>query len=312
MWKSSALLLTSFALLAQTALAVTVVVESTNATPGDTPYICVNLPDNDGQVSGIQMDLSWDPSCLNIVTQSATEGACAVNPATNRTTFRTRVNAGNSMKVLMFNMSDTTPIPASEQQLFCCQFQVSPAAAGRTCGINLSNVIASSATGTRLPVSPRPGTITVGGARGDSQMHGGGGLPGALVIPPIVTGGEAPAPAAGSAGTGAAGSGAAAPAAGRAVVPAAPAAPAVPAAPEVPEIPAAEPVPDGAAPAATVGAEHVAGTPATDTTPRRTPAAGSPTVKSTVKETAKPIGTPTPEAHKTDHKDTPTPKKKKK
>lgn len=296
------------------ASAVTIALQGGSAQAGDTPDICVLMPDNDGQVSGIQMDLQWDSSCLNADTAGGDEGACEVNRAANRDTFRSKVSNQSQMRVLMLSISDTTPIPASVKQLFCCQFRVSPNAGGRTCTVNLSNVIASNATGTRLPVTPQGTAIAVQG-RGSTMggMGGGTGGGGGVMAPPVITGGQAPAPAAQGAGGTTGSAPAAAP-----VAPAAPkaAAPGMPQAPGLPDArqaveqagQAIEEAAEEAKDAAKEAAGALLGTPKPGATAKTTPAAGTPTAKTTPKDSPKPAGTPTPQTKRTGAAETPTAK----
>lgn len=265
------------------ASALVVAVQPIAAAPGDTPDVCVAMPDNDGTVSGLQLDMIWDASCLTIET-AGTEGACSVNPQTNRSTFRTRVQSETRMRALMLSIDDPSPMPADARQLFCCQFRVAPDAGGRSCSINLTGVILSDPSGNSLPVTPRSGVVLVAGepaapgVGGFVPPVGGGGVPSFGEVPPAAgmpaggPGGSAPpaqqaAPAAGP-GTGA---GSAAPAAAGAPVGGAPAAPA-PGGVPVGGLPGA--APGGEAPPAP-GLPADAGEPASVTTPgaRSTPGA---------------------------------------
>jgi len=303
--------------LASSAQALTFVAQGGEASPGDTPDVCVSLADNNGMVAGFQMDLVWDSSCLTVDTASGSEGACFVvsDGLRNKSIRSSLQGGGNSLRILVLSLSDTAPIPASVRDLFCCQFRVSPAAAGRTCGVSVSNVIASDPAGNRISgVRAVPAAITV--RRPDAYSGGPGpGLgAGAGVAPaPVVVEGGRAAP--GTSG------GAAEPA------PAAQPRPAVPVVPgAVPAVPAAEPagvpvppaqVPAETSPALTAGEQppevspEADATPASTAEPRRTreavvsphptpvrtpsPASpqGTPTAKHTAAESPPPVhGTP--------------------
>jgi len=296
------------AVTALRASAVTVAVDGSGF-----PTVCFALTDNNGQVSGIQMDIGWTNGCISANPGgNSGEAACDVNPQTNRTTFKTRVSpGGNSMRVIMLNIADTTPIPANVSQLFCCSF--SAGSTGGTCPISLSNTIASDPKGTRLPVSTINGAVTVSGS-GQSGNSGGVGSGPAIAPPPAVVGGAPAAPVGGggTGGTGTSGTtsnpsggGTTTRAGSAGSVPGAPGAPAVPAVPGA-QAPAEVPAPAGVIPAAeqTVNAELKKFTPGT---PKPTPAKDTPTAKAkaTAKETPQPKGTPTPEK-KQSPKKTPT------
>ncbi len=178
------------------ARAVTLVVQGGEVSPGDTPDVCVAMPDNDGTVAGLQLDLVWDSSCLAVDTAFGKEGACVVSPGVQKT-LHSNVRSPGSLRILLLSLSDTSTIPAGVTQLFCCQFRVSPAASGRTCAVSLSGAIASDPNGNRLgSLRTVPGAIAV---RRPSAEEMGGAAPGAasrpVVVPPVVEGGPASAPA---------------------------------------------------------------------------------------------------------------------
>lgn len=184
-----------FVLVGQVARALTFVVQGGQAEAGDTPDVCIVLPDNDGTVAGFQMDLVWDSSCLSVDQASAGEGACYGNPEARRAMFRTALRGANGLRVLALNLTDTSPIPAAVRDLFCCQFRVAPAAGGRTCSISVSEVIASDPKGNRLPnVRGVPGAIIVRAVADQRGVGAPGAGPGAAVLPPVLEGGTAPEP----------------------------------------------------------------------------------------------------------------------
>lgn len=181
------------------AWALSLVVEGGSAAPGDTPDVCVSLADNDGNVSGVQVDLFWDSSCLTVDRTSGDQPACIVNRETRRS-LNARVLSSGQVRVLLLSLTDATPMPASVRQLFCCQFRVSRQAAGRTCGINMSNVIASNAAGQRVPISGVPGSIVVRGGAQAGGVGAGGSGPGSAMRPGAAVEGGAPSAASGGSG----------------------------------------------------------------------------------------------------------------
>jgi|GEM_PF-5466242 len=120
----------------EAAMGLTVQVQGASASPGDTPDVCVYLPDSDGTVAGVQLDLFWDSSCLSVDRSSGDQAACVMNPETKRSTFQTRVLSEGRLRAVLVSLNDVSPIPANVRQLFCCQFRVSPNAGGRTCGVS--------------------------------------------------------------------------------------------------------------------------------------------------------------------------------
>ncbi len=293
---------------------LTVRVQGAKALPGDTPDVCVYLDQNDGTVSGLQVDLYWDSSCLSVDRSSGDQAACVMNPETGRSTFQTRVLGSDRMRALMVNLSDPSPMPPTVSQLFCCQFRVSAAAEGRTCGVTPSNIVLSDRQGQRLPFTAVGGSITV--ARGsDERGLGSGGMgPGGVMAPGAVQGGSTGGATTG--GTGAPGEG------GPAIAPAAPVrggapagappAPAVAPAPMVP--PPAQGAPAGGGEESVSTPEAVVATPEATLapTPAATPEITKPTAAPTRLDQATPekkpdkVGTTTPEMKKSPPVGTPT------
>ncbi|MCX8073573.1 MAG: hypothetical protein N3C12_14175 [Candidatus Binatia bacterium] len=288
------------------AFAITLRVQGANASPGDTPDVCVYLDENDGTVSGLQVDLVWDSSCLTVDRGMGDQGACVMNPETGRSTFQTRVLANDRLRALMVSLNDTTPMPESVHQVFCCQFRVSPAAGGRTCGINVANVILSDRKGQRINVTGVGGSITVARAGDQGGVPVGGTGSGGVIAPAIVGGGQS---GMGSGGAAAGAAPAAPPAAGVSGGAAPAAAPAVAPAPAVQAPPAAG-VPAQVAPAP---AEVMAGaTPQAEgtaqpavATPEPTAAGTAPTKPASLAKTPAAVGTPTPEGKKSPAQATP-------
>ena len=316
---------------AEVAQALTFVVQGGQASPGDTPDVCVALPDNDGTVAGFQMDLVWDSSCLSVDQASTNEGACFANPEARRAMFRTSLRGNNGLRILALNLTDTSPIPAGVRDLFCCQFRVAPAAGGRTCAISVSEAIASDPKGNRLPnVRSVPGAIAVRGGAEERGARAPFAGPGAVMMPPVVEGGAAPRQAEGGSGSApapaprASGGGVSTAPVQGVAKPVAPAGvsaePHAPEAPPVALVPA-EPVrPEGipamaaeggATPEATPQGEEPLGTSVTTGTPGRTPSPiatppAAPTPQAQPTGGATPAGSPKPRENESPQ-GTPTP-----
>lgn len=263
---------------------LTLRVQGTNAFPGDTPDVCVFLDNNDGTVSGLQVDLVWDSSCLSVDRSTGDQAACVMNPETGRSTFQTRVLASDRMRALLLSLNDTSPMPRTVNQLFCCQFRVSAAAGGRTCGVNLTNVILSDPKGQRLQSTGVGGSIVVARARDERGVGTGGVGTGAGVAAPAVSG-----------GSGGVATGESEPS-GAPVAPGGPGA-AGPAPAGAPPAPVGVPAQAPPAPAVNVPAEaavegEMTPEPTVQSTPGRTPKATKPTPAATPPTKATPAGTP--------------------
>jgi hypothetical protein len=114
------------------------------AGPGRAAQVCV-LMDNSGyQVAGMQVDLTWDNTCMQASTSgTGSAGQCVAHPSTGKT-VSSRVN-GPSLRAIFFSTDNVDPIPDGE--LFCCTF-TQPARP--CCGLQLSKLITSDPTGRRL------------------------------------------------------------------------------------------------------------------------------------------------------------------
>lgn len=137
---------------------LTVAVQDAAASADGTAKVCVRLENNSGNVSGMQMDLKWDPACLR-AGESAAEPKCTMNPAAQRAMFRAVVRNPGSLRVVFLNLTDTTPMPASVGELFCCEFRVAEGSSGRKCSVDVTNAIASDPKGVRLPIGVRGGSV---------------------------------------------------------------------------------------------------------------------------------------------------------
>ena len=174
-------------LLSHAGHALTVGIDPMTCSPGSSCDVCVSLAQNQGDVSGIQMDLNWQSSCLTMRTQGGGEGLCVVDPGTNRDTFKTKIQ-GDSLRVITLSISDTSPMPASVGSLFCCTFLV-PDTTASSCVMSITNAIASDPHGQRIPLTAVAGSVAV--SSGPSRGPGASATGGA----PRPPGGSTPVPA---------------------------------------------------------------------------------------------------------------------
>ena len=99
--------------------------------------VCVTLNNSNGRVSGLQLDLTWDPSCMSAQTAEGDAAACSSNPST-RKNVQTKLFANTpTMRALFLSVSDTSPV--QDDELFCCRFTV--AQSGSCCSLSVSNLI---------------------------------------------------------------------------------------------------------------------------------------------------------------------------
>ncbi len=116
---------------------------SVTAAPGQSADVCVSLSASHGKVDGIQMDLSWKPTCAAVNLSSGSKAMCTANPATGK-----NVSAGVSgsmLRALMFSILNMSPLP--DAQLFCCSFTLANAPSDRCCEIGVTDVRGSDALG---------------------------------------------------------------------------------------------------------------------------------------------------------------------
>ena len=123
-------------------LAVGVFVISTAAVSGaqtTATDVCVIMTGSNGQVSGLQLDLGWDPACMTAERGSVDTVKCAANPATGKS-VQTKLFPNNStLRALFLSVSDTSPVP--DDELFCCRFTLNDAQANPCCVARIDNLI---------------------------------------------------------------------------------------------------------------------------------------------------------------------------
>ncbi len=265
------------------ALALLLVSTGGRWTPAAAGNLCIAMSGSGGQVAGVQLDLKWDGSCMSADQGSGTGARCSAEPSTGKD-IRTVVSAGPTLRAIFFSMADTNPIP--DGNLFCCNFSRATSAKSACCSLTMGNVRGSDSAGKAIPASDFTLLATMDGQPCAASDSGGSQPPPARaplprqpggVAPPAVSipGGAPPAPAQQApAGPG-----------GRLQAPA-------PRAPLEQPQPAPEEAVPGEAPAQPTEAPT---RPLTITTPARTPAVGTPTVKA--RATAG-QGTPTAAAKK--------------
>lgn len=256
--------------------------------------VCVIMTGSNGQVSGLQLDLSWDPTCMTAERGAGDAAKCNANPATGKS-VQTKLFPNNStLRALFLSVSDTSPVP--DDELFCCRFTFTSAQANPCCVARIDNLILANPNvpGNRIYDAGISVQALVGNTPCTASAPGGS--PSAPVRPPLPSSVAPVAPAPVIAAPGAeppppapilpgpnrpAAPGTGQPPAAGGHVPAA-AGPAVVLPGAVP--PARGPTPATAAESAPVGSmllptSALAGTatPRRTTTPQRTPTAGTPT-----------------------------------
>jgi hypothetical protein len=126
--------------------------------------VCVDMAGSNGKVSGLQMDLSWDPACMTGARAAGSAAQCTSNPSSGKS-VETAFFSDAQMRAIFLSVSDTTSVPDGE--LFCCRFTVVPSRAGSCCSVNISNLILSGPTGGRVYNSGITVQASVGGAECD-------------------------------------------------------------------------------------------------------------------------------------------------
>ena len=180
---------------------------SGDAAPTD---ICVIISGSNGQVGGLQMDLSWDPACMTVERRGSGAASCNANPSTGKNVQTSLSADGSTIRALFFSVSDTNPIP--DDELFCCKFKVARAQAGSCCAVDIGYLILAGPAGGRVYdqgisvqalVGGVPCAASAPGGSAENQVHpppAPGGFP-AVQAPvvsapgavPAAPGGEAPA-----------------------------------------------------------------------------------------------------------------------
>lgn len=158
-------------LVAAPASAATFFVQQTDGAPGQPVDVCVWMTGGNNEVAGVQMDLSWDPACMEPAT-GGNRPRCRSNPDTGKT-VQSAPRGASTVRAIMLSFSDVDPIPDGE--LFCCQFRVTNNPPGGQCAVGFSNLIASTPTGQRTDArSGRGGGVNIGRAGGAPAPVAGG------------------------------------------------------------------------------------------------------------------------------------------
>lgn len=109
--------------------------------------VCITMTGSNGQVGGLQMDLTWDPSCMTAVHAQGDAAKCASNPSTGKN-VQTKLAGNSAMRTIFLSMSDTNPAP--DDELFCCQFTLAGRQTSPCCSLNIGNLILAGPTGGRV------------------------------------------------------------------------------------------------------------------------------------------------------------------
>ena len=117
---------------------------SVESRPAD---VCVAMAGSNGQVVGLQLDLTWDSACMTVARAGGAAAQCASNPSTGKS-VQTALLSEALMRALLFSLSDTSPV--SDGELFCCSFTVASSRADSCCSINISSLILAGPTGGRI------------------------------------------------------------------------------------------------------------------------------------------------------------------
>lgn len=147
------------ALLCATALVCTASVASAasfftqqSSSAGGAANVCVYMTDSGDEVAGVQMDLSWDASCMGAAS-GGSRPKCRANADTGKT-VQSASRGPSSLRAIMLSFDNVDPIPDGE--LFCCEFVLSnPAAA---CNVSIGGLIASTPQGQRTTANVRAGS----------------------------------------------------------------------------------------------------------------------------------------------------------
>lgn len=177
--------------------AAIVTVSSAAASPGQSAQVCVSLSRANNEMSGLQMDLSWDPSCMSA--DPGVGNAAHCQSYVSGKNVHTAISPNSPMfRALVFAITNQGPIPDST--LFCCSFTMAASPSSSCCSIAVTNMRGSTANGKAITdISAGAGQICMtspsGGSGSRTDLSSGTNLN----VPPVVTNepaGSGPAPAA--------------------------------------------------------------------------------------------------------------------
>ena len=123
--------------------------------------VCVAMAGSNGQVAGLQLDLTWDSACMTAARAGGNAAQCTSNPSTGKS-VQTALLSEALMRALFLSMSDESPIPDGE--LFCCRFAAAPSQADPCCSINVANLILAGTAISRIYDPSITVQASVGGA----------------------------------------------------------------------------------------------------------------------------------------------------
>jgi hypothetical protein len=109
--------------------------------------VCVAMAGGNGEVAGLQMDLTSDSACMTAIRAAGNTVQCSSNPSTDKS-VQTALLSDAQMRVLFLSVSDQNPVPDGE--LFCCKFAVAASQDEACCSINISSLILAGQTGGRM------------------------------------------------------------------------------------------------------------------------------------------------------------------
>ncbi len=127
--------------------AAIITVSSATAGPGQSAQVCVSLSRASDQMSGLQMDLNWDPSCMSADPGIGNAASC--KSLVSGKNVHTAISPNSSMlRALVFSITNQGPIPDST--LFCCNFTLAASPSSSCCSIAVTNLRGSTAGGTAI------------------------------------------------------------------------------------------------------------------------------------------------------------------
>lgn len=130
--------------------------------------VCVAMAGGNGEVVGLQMDLSWDSACMTAVRAGGSAAQCASNPSSGKS-VQTALFSDAQMRVLFLSLSDESSVPDGE--LFCCKFAVAPSQADSCCSINVTDLILAGPAGSRIYDPSITLQASVGGVTCDASSQ---------------------------------------------------------------------------------------------------------------------------------------------
>ena len=141
-----------------------------SAAPGQSVEVCFSLENGNDEIAGVQMDVTFDASCASADLKGG-RPRCRSNPDTGKT-VQSAMPAGSTLRAIMLNVADVSPIPDGE--LFCCDFIVDSRPSESACPLSLSGLMGASSRGDRLPISGSSGVIYTSAApdSGDNVRSG--------------------------------------------------------------------------------------------------------------------------------------------